>query len=320
MLVTVLLPLLLVVAAVVDLAFWLRSRKAWVGVRLAAFLWWFLFCEMQALAAMLWIWLRSGGPWGLGSDRRRIGIYNLRAYWAATHLAGIRVLFGLNFEVEGLEVAAPGPVLIFIRHASIVDNLLPDTLIARTHGVGLRYVIKRELQVIPTIDIGGRWVSTTYVRRDSGNAAAETARLKTLAHDLGPGEGILIYPEGTRCTQKKLARAKEKIAESQPQISPLANELHNLLPPRLGGPLALIEEAADLDVVFCGHVGFDDFESIGEIWRGGLVGSTIRVTLWRCPAAEIPTGERERTEWLYANWQRMDDWIGEHREAPPPVE
>ena len=35
--------------------------------------------------------------------------------------------------------------------------------------------------------------------------------------------------------------------------------MRNLLPPRLTGPLALLERAPDLDVVFCGHVGFDGF-------------------------------------------------------------
>ena len=38
-LVTVLSPLLLVAAAIVDLGLWLRSRKHWMAVRLVALLW-----------------------------------------------------------------------------------------------------------------------------------------------------------------------------------------------------------------------------------------------------------------------------------------
>ena len=41
-LVTVVFPLLLVVAAAVDLALWLRRRKPWMAVRLLAMAWWFL--------------------------------------------------------------------------------------------------------------------------------------------------------------------------------------------------------------------------------------------------------------------------------------
>ena len=317
-LVTVLLPVLLLGAALVDLVLWLRRRKPWVGVRLAAFLWWFLFGEIQALATILWIWVSTGGPFGLKSLRRRVLLYRLRVRWASSHLGGIRVLFGLRFEVEGLDQAGPGPVTIMMRHASIIDNMLPDALVARTHGLGLRYVIKRELQVIPTIDIGGRWVPTNFVRRGSGDSAGEIARLLELTRDFHEGEGILIYPEGTRFTPAKLARAQEIVRERQPEIAPLADRLHHLLPPRLGGPLALINEVPAVDVVFCGHVGFDGLQYISDIWAGRLVGSVIGVKFWRVPAAEIPANESARAEWLYSHWQDMDDWIGEkikHTEA-----
>jgi 1-acyl-sn-glycerol-3-phosphate acyltransferase len=233
--------------------------------------------------------------------------------WAAIHLAAIRVLFGLRFSTEGLELAAPGPVVILIRHASIIDNMLPDAVVAHAHGLGLRYVIKRELQMIPAIDFGGRWVPTNFVRRASGDTAAELEALRRLAHDLGDNEGLLIYPEGTRWTAEKLARAQEIIAERQPHVSLLANRLHNLLPPRLGGPLALLEEARGVDVVVCGHVGLDGFEYISDIWSGALVHTDVRVKLWRYPASEIPEGEAELTEWLYGVWQTLDDWVGEQR-------
>ncbi len=310
---TVLLPVLLLGAAVVDLVLWLRHRKPWVGVRLVAFGWWFLFGEMRALATLLGIWILTGGPLGQNSMRRRRWLYGLRGSWARSHLGGIRVLFGLRFEIEGLELAGPGPVLIMMRHASIIDNTLPDVVIATEYGMGLRFVIKRELQMIPTIDIGGRWVPTYFVRRGSVDTEGESNRLRGLANDLGETEGILVYPEGTRHTAAKLARAQEVIAERQPEIAPLANRLKHLLPPRLGGPLALLDEARGADVVICGHVGFDGFQYVSDIWAGRLVGRTIRVRFWRHPAAEVPEGDRERTEWLYACWQELDDWVGEIR-------
>ncbi len=309
-LVTVLLPLLLLGAAVVDFVLWLKRRKPWVGVRLTAFLWWFLLGEMRALVTILGIWIFTGGPFGIGSHRRRVHLYRLRASWAGGHLDGIRVLFGLRFEIEGLEQAGPGPVTIMMRHASIIDNMLPDSLVARTHGLGLRYVIKRELQMIPTIDIGGRWVPTNFVRRGSGDTGGEVERLLGLTDDLGAGEGILIYPEGTRFTPAKLARAQEIVRERQPEVSALADRLKHVLPPRLGGPLALVNEMPDTDVVFCGHVGFDGFQYISDIWAGRLVGTVIGVKFWRVAAADIPAGEAERAAWLYAEWQKMDDWIG----------
>jgi 1-acyl-sn-glycerol-3-phosphate acyltransferase len=309
-LVTVLFIPGVVVAFVVDLALWLRRRKPWMAIRLLAMAWWFLFGELRGIGGLAGIWLLTGGPAGRGSERRRRWVYELRIHWCRSHLGGVRVLFNLDFELEGQELAGNGPVLVLIRHASIIDNTLPDALIGHAHGIGLRFILKRELQAIPTIDIGGRWVPTIYVRRGGGDTEGEVARLRGLAHDVGPGEGILVYPEGTRYTPKKLARAQELIAERQPDVAPLAARLKHLLPPRLGGPLALLDEAAGMDVVVCGHVGLDGFEYISDIWRGGLVGTTVRVKFWRHAGAEVPAGREERIAWLYDRWQTLDDWIG----------
>jgi 1-acyl-sn-glycerol-3-phosphate acyltransferase len=122
---------------------------------------------------------------------------------------------------------------------------------------------------------------------------------------------VLIYPEGTRHTPEKLRAAQEAIATRQPSVAPLAARLRNVLPPRLGGPLALLDEGRGADVVVCGHVGLDGFEYISDIWRGGLVGTTVRVRFWRYPAASVPAGEEQRIEWLYEKWQVLDDWVGE---------
>ena len=310
-------PLVLLAAALVDLALWLVRRKPWMAVRLACMAWWFLFGELRGLAGIAGIYVVTGGPLGRGTLKRRRLVYDLRIHWARSHLAGVRVLFGLTFEVDGLEDAGPGPVLILMRHASIIDNTLPDAIIGRAHGLGLRFVLKQELQALPVIDIGGRWVPTAFVRRASADTAGEVAGLRRLAHELGEGEGILIYPEGTRHTPEKLARAQELIAERQPAIAPLAGRLRNVLPPRLGGPLALLEESRGADVVVCAHVGFDGFEYIRDIWAGGLVGTTVRVRFWRYPAADVPTGEAERIAWLYERWQALDDWVGEQRALTP---
>lgn len=312
---TLLSPVVLAAAALVDLALWIVRRKPWMAVRLAALAWWFLFGELRGIAGLAGIYLVTGGPFGRGSLLRRRLVYDLRIHWARSHLAGVRVLFGLTFEVEGLELAGPGPEIILMRHASIIDNAIPDAVIGRAHGLGLRFVLKRELQMLPTIDIGGRWVPTIFVRRGSGDPAAEVANVRRLAQDLGEGEGVLIYPEGTRHTPKKLAAAQQAIAERQPSIAPLAARLRNVLPPRLGGPLALLEEGSGTDVVLCGHVGLDGFEYISDIWKGGLVRTTVRVRFWRFPAADVPADEGELTRWLYERWQTLDDWVGEQRAA-----
>ncbi len=307
-LITVLSPLLAIAAVLVDGTLWLRRRKHWMAVRLLAMAWWFLLGELYGLIGLFAIWAISGGR---DSERRRNRVYELKRRWLISHLAGIRVLFGLRLQIEGLELAGPGPVLIMIRHASIIDNALPDAIVGRAHEIGFRFVIKRELQMLPTIDIGGRWVPTLFVRRASGDPEAELERMRALTVNMSAHDGLLIYPEGTRATPAKIARAKEIIAERQPEIAPLAAGLQNLLPPRLGGPLTLLEAARNADVVIFGHVGLDGFEYISDIWAGGLVGTTVQLKFWRYPAAEVPSDRDELIAWLYARWQELDDWVGE---------
>jgi len=310
-LITLLSPVLLIGAIALDAVLWLRHRKPWMAVRLLAMSWWFLFGELYALLNLLVIWLLSGGRDG---PTRRERVYRLKRRWLGSHLAGIRALFGLRFEAEGLELAGPGPVLVMIRHASIIDNVLPDAIVGRAHGLGFRFIIKRELQMLPTIDIGGRWVPTLFVRRASGDTPGELERMRALTVAMSSRDGLLIYPEGTRSTPEKLARAKQIIAERQPDVAPLAARLHNVLPPRLGGTIELLESARDCDVVIFGHVGLDGFQYIRDIWSGGLVGTTVQLKFWRFAAAEVPTDRDELIAWLYDRWQVLDDWIGAARQ------
>jgi 1-acyl-sn-glycerol-3-phosphate acyltransferase len=311
-LMSVLSPLIMLIAAGVDLTMWLKIRKPWVYVRLLPALWVFLFGELEALIKLPVIYLLTGGPFGTGSIRRRRWIFALRVRWARNHLGIVRVLFGMNFEVEGLEQTATGPFILMIRHASILDNLIPDVMIGHTYGIGVRFVIKQEIRSLPAIDIGGRWIPTVFIKRGSPDPDTEITAVRRLTHDMSPGEILGIYPEGTRPTPSKIARAKEIISERQPEVAALANRLNHLLPPRLGGPLALIDEAAsETDIVFCAHYGFDGVRTVADIRAGVLVGKTIKVRFWRFPASDLPSGEAARTEWLFDRWQMLDDWVGE---------
>ncbi len=310
LLVTALLPLLLVGGLLADLTLWVRHRKRWMAMRMVAMLWWFLIGELYGLIGLGLIDLVALGR---DSARRRDRVYRLKRRWLASHLAAVRVLFRMRFEIDGLELAGDGPILVMVRHASIIDNTLPDVIIGGGHGIGFRFVIKRELRMLPTIDIGGRWVPTLFVRRASGDTGAEMDKMRLLTENLGPRDGLLIYPEGTRWTAEKLARSQEIIAERQPELAELAGRLRWLLPPRLGGPLTLLESAPDVDVVIFGHFGLDGFEYVSDIWAGGLLGTTVKLKFWRFSAAEIPRERDELIAWLYERWFVLDAWIAECR-------
>ncbi len=310
-LLTVLLPLLLLVGGLVDLVLWLRSRKPWMTVRLLLMGWWFLLGELRGWLGLSLVWLLAGGR---DTPTRRRRVFSLQRTWAAGHLLGVTKLFGLTYEVEGDELVSPGPVVFLIRHASIIDNALPQAFVSGPHGMQLRCVLKDELKALPTLDMGARWVPAALVKRASKDPAAESARVAQLGLLLhGRNEGALIYPEGTRMTPAKLAKAQARIRDTDPETAELADRLHHLLPPRLGGPLALIDAAERADVVVFGHVGLDGFEKVSDIWSGKLNGTTVRIKYWRHARETVPTGERERIAFLYECWQELDDWVGLQR-------
>ena len=173
--------------------------------------WWFLFGELRGIAGLAAIYLITGGP---ARPRLAAGAGAWSTTCASTGpaatSAGVRVLFGLTFEIEGLEQAGPGPVLVLIRHASIIDNALPDAVIGHAHGLGLRFVLKRELEMLPTIDIGGRWVPTNFVRRASDDPAGEVARLRRARARPRRGRGRAHLPGGHARTPPRSSPARRR--------------------------------------------------------------------------------------------------------------
>ena len=149
-----------------------------------------------------------------------------------------------------------------------------------------------------------------FADRGSDDRAAEVAAVGDLAENLGNDEGVLIYPEGTRFSARKRERALAKIeASGDADRLARARALASVLPPRLGGPLELLRRAPDTDAVFCAHSGLEGSMSFADMFNGGLVGRTVRVSFWTVPAAEIPDGDRERELWLYRQWRRVDEFV-----------
>lgn len=298
-----LLPLLLAVTLVVD-AFG-RNRFAVTRATLAIAL--YLACEALGVLASALIWLAFGG--GRMSPRYVDANYRLQSLWARTLLGGAIRIYGMRVTVDGTEALGSGPFLLFVRHASTVDTLLAANFVAPDEPYRLRYVIKRELLWDPCLDIVGQRIPNAFIRRGSGAAAREIEALRALARDLGPRDGVLIYPEGTRATPRKRAEALARIEAADPERLARVASLRSVLPARYGGPLGLVDERPDVDVVFLAHVGFDGVHDLGELWRGVLIGRALRIAFWRVVARDIPRDREERERWLDAEWRRVDDWI-----------
>lgn len=307
------LPFLLLPALTFDLAMGKRLGATRCVLALALY----VCCEAVGLLASFAVWLGSG-VWAGGSRDRFVGWnYQLQNLWARALFHGAARIFSMRVTAEGTSEIGDGPLFVFIRHASIVDTVLPAVFVEHPCGFRLRYVMKRELLWDPCLDVVGQRTRHVFVRRGSQEGAAEIAAVGALANDLQPHEGVLLYPEGTRATPEKRQRILERMTVAADSRVAVAAELRHTLPPKLGGAQALLEARPDIDVLFFAHVGFDGVETLHDLWSGALVGREIRVTMWRVAAVDIPQSRSERAVWLDCQWSRLDRWIGEHLEQEP---
>ena len=302
-------PFVLLIGVPIDLV--LRRRmataRAWLMVVT------FFTCEAAGIIATGWIWLRH-------RDRERFldANFRLQCWWAGTlYRAGVR-LFSLKVTIENAEVAATGPVIVMSRHVSPIDNLLPAVLISDRFGLRLRWVINRSLLRDPCLDIVGNRLPNCFVANSSGDSEREIRRVETLGRTLGPNDGVLIFPEGGLYSPARYRRVIDRLeASGDRELLARARRLRNVLPPRLGGSLALLEAARGVDVVFMAHTGLEDSTSYHAILQGGLIGREVRVHFWRVPASEIPTEASLRTTWFLDQWEALDAWVTEASSQEP---
>lgn len=299
-----LVPLWLPLALVFDL---LTDRRRLPRVRMLAFFLLYLSLEVAGVVVATGAWLRHLGrrdPAAFLEDNAA-----LQRWWTGRLFEGAAATLGFRVVVEaGAREVLPAPFLLLVRHASTADTVLAAALVANPHHLLLRYVLKRELLWDPCLDIVGQRLPNTFVDRSGARREAEIAAVAALGRGLDDRSAALIYPEGTRFSPGKLAAAEARLKE-RPELADFAGKFHHVLPPRLGGPLALIDAAPGVDLLLLEHAGFEPAASFGELWRGGLVGRVVRARFRRVPAAEVPATGREA--WLLRLWLETDRWVGE---------
>lgn len=312
-----LLPLWLLVGLAADGVRWARRRTPFAITRLILFVAVYLLSEAIGVLALGATWLLAG----LGQRRhaRLLAMtYAIQRAWVGTLLATVKRLYGVRIEVEGENTLGPapgGPAIVLMQHTSLVDTLLPTTTLTARRGLKLRWVLKKELLVDPALDVAGLRLPNAFVGRDGSDTDKALAQVRALATNLPADEGVMIYPEGTRFTPGKRKRALERLAASSPALLPRAEALKRVLPPRLGGPLALLETARDADVVLVAHVGFEGLATLGSVLSGALVGRVVRLRFWRIPRAEVPTSREALVDWLWTQWEALDAWVDEAARA-----
>lgn len=299
---------LLAIVLVVTLPVWAPMTMLVDAVRLR-----FRFPTTRLLAfGVCWSWLEVAGVtvaaalWLTGQRGNRRAHYGLQRWWAENLLGALGATCGITLDVENVEAFRPGPVLLFVRHASLADSLVSAYVVTSLAGLQPRFVLKRELLVDPCLDIVGRRLPNHFLHRGANDSAPELAAVAGLVADLGPRDVGIIFPEGTRASPRKRATALLKIAEREPARAAELSVLQHLLPPRPSGAHAMASGAPALDVVLAWHVGFEGLDTFGGILSAlGRRLPPIRFVARRVPAAEVPRGEGFAT-WLDEQWIALD--------------
>lgn len=305
MLVSATLPVLVLLAAI------LRPFPATRGaLPTLGFIFGYLWCETIGIVTAFAIWLQH-------RDQERFldANFRLQCWWANALKVIAEKLFRLTFEVEG-EDCLPGPPAIMLpRHASIADTIIPMVYYAIPQRLRLRYVLKRELLADPCLDIVGHRLPNYFVDRHGQDSERARQGVAELLDDLGDREGALIYPEGTRFSEAKRSQLIERYASSEDMLVQL-RRWTQLLPPRLGGTLALLSANPGLDLIFCAHTGFEGSSHFATLINGSWIGAHIRIAFWRVPNREVPRNPDAQPEFLFAQWDRMQAEVIRMRERP----
>ncbi|MDP6958233.1 MAG: lysophospholipid acyltransferase family protein, partial [Planctomycetota bacterium] len=236
----------------------------------------------------------------------------LQVWWTGVLYGGMLWMFSMKVELEGDECLSRGPMLVFPRHVSTGDTIIPSGLILRPHQIFLRYVMKSELLWDPCIDIAGNRLPNLFIHRTSKNRDQNLEGIESIAQNLTEKEGVLFYPEGTRFTPSKLNQVREKLSQGcSGHLVESMRRLKNVLPPKLGGTLTLVRSAPEVDVVFMATYGLDAVTTFADLINGGLVGHPLRIRCWRVPRSEIPKEKEAQEKWFLGEWEKMDRVVGE---------
>lgn len=299
------LPLLIVFSVLYDIYRWSQDLSS-AAFRSLLFLGLVIFFEILGIGWAFVIWIpslffpSSAISWN----------YSLQHFWNAGILYGFTKLFRLQYTVEAAEALQKGGYLLLCRHGSGFDYTLPMVLAGVRHKRKIRYVLQESMRWDPCIDIVGTRLPTAFVKPGSGERERQDLEVAKLGVNLGHDDAIVIYPEGSRFSSKRRETTLHRLKANGNIIElDWALRLQKTLIPRMGAITALLKTAPPLDVVFMAHHGLEQSSRMSDIIHGSLLGTEVKVRLWRIPAAEVPT--HEISPWMYSQWLTMDHWLRE---------
>jgi 1-acyl-sn-glycerol-3-phosphate acyltransferase len=123
--------------------------------------------------------------------------YTVARHWATTNLRMLHKICGLTYTVEGLENIPRQNCVVYIKHQSVFETILPFTIFPFQS-----FVLKRELMWVPILGWALRFIQPIAIDRSSGGTAVKQV-VRQGRERLSEGRWIIIFPEGTRMAPGK---------------------------------------------------------------------------------------------------------------------
>lgn len=312
------LPLWLVIAAATSP--FLPGRRRPLRLLWFAIVW--VAVEWAALAALGWLWVRAGFGRHLDSARWQAAHVRLLRWILDTVYATARRTFRLRVVGSGPGGPLPRdrPLLVLCRHAGPGDSLLLVRALVTLAGHRPRIVLKDVLQLDPTLDVLLNRLPSRFITPRPGVASDVESAVAELAAGAGPGDAVVIFPEGGNFSERRRLRAIERLRSlGHADEAARAESWRNVLAPRPGGTLAALAAAPDADVLFVAHEGLEDLSTLGDLWRGLPMDDVVEAHWWRVPSAEAPRTAPvdDQVDWLFTWWGTLDSWIATRRYTSP---
>jgi 1-acyl-sn-glycerol-3-phosphate acyltransferase len=289
-------------------------RLLWIGTV-------YLMLDAGTLVVMSVLWLASGFGWKRKSPPFQRAHYALTGWFLQVLFWQARWALRLSIAVVGPDpdTAAPGrPELVLCRHAGPGDSFILIHALVNWYAREPRIVLKHTLQWDPVVDVLLNRLPNRFIAPGYDGGVSIEQEIGTLATGMDDDDAFVIFPEGGNFTPYRRVRAIERLRSlGLHGMAVRAERLRHVLPPRPGGVLAALDAAPAAGVIFAAHTGLDRMLTVADVWRELPMDKRLTLRFWSVPRSEVPAGRRQRIEWLYDWWARIDEWIEENRVLPP---
>lgn len=319
-------PVMLLVTALIwtTLPLWLIGAAAlspllpgrWRALRLLWIFVGYVTCESLLLVILFGWWFSSGFGRRLRTPYFQGIHYDLVQGTMWVLFTEARRVLALRIRTDGPSPDAhPGqPIVVCCRHAGPGDSFILIHALMHWYNREPRVVLKDSLAWDPAIDVLLRRIPARFITPGPATGEDLEEHIAALAAGLDENDAFVIFPEGGNFTPERRERAIARLHKlGLERMARRAERMTNVLAPKPGGLLAALDAAPDADVVLVAHTGLDHLVTVADVWRELPMDKELVMRWWRVPRAEIPAGRDERIEWLYAWWERIDEWVETHR-------